>query len=85
VAGRHFIATGAGRAPARRDGGNGRGTRSYVANNDSGTVSIVSNPGREVTGTITVGRVPDGLAFVASPRAQGSGGEEENSKGGQGR
>jgi len=64
----------------KRPGGmavNGRGTRLYVANNDSGTVSIVSIPGREVSGTIQAGRTPDGLAFVSSEGGgvkQGAGG-----------
>jgi YVTN family beta-propeller protein len=62
---------------------NGRGTRLYVANNDSGTVSIVSIPGREVSGTIPVGKVPDGLAFVAESRGSamtGSGKEKGKGK-----
>jgi hypothetical protein len=56
-----------------------------VANNDSGTVSIVSIPGREVSGTIAVGKVPDGLAFVASAAAMTPGGKGKSSKGGASR
>jgi YVTN family beta-propeller protein len=53
---------------------NARGTRGYVCNNDSRSVSIVSVPGFEVTGTIETGSHPDGIAFVARRPAGRTGG-----------
>ncbi len=51
----------------RKPGGlttNPSGSRAYVCNNDSNSVSVVSIPGFEVKETIPAGSHPDGIAFV---------------------
>ena len=58
----------------QRPGGvttNARGTRAYVCNNDSNTVSVLSIPGFEVVQTIPAGGHPDGVAFVPHRTATG--------------
>jgi len=48
-----------------------RGSRAYVCNNDSNSVSVLSIPGFEVVQTIAAGAHPDGIAFVPTRAASG--------------